>query len=204
MELLIVRHALPVRRENVVDGPADPQLQPDGLRQADLLAEYLVPERLDAIYVSPLLRARQTAAPLAAAQGLEIVIDDGVAEYDKESDTYIPIEELKAVRDPRYYEIMNGDDGVDRATFAIGVIAAIERMIDAHPRQKIAVVCHGGVINAYLCKVLGLNPDLAGFFYPNYTSINRVVCSTKGHRTISTVNETAHLRGTGLPVGVHG
>ena len=99
MELLIVRHALPVRRENVVDGPADPQLQPDGLRQADLLAEYLVPERLDAIYVSPLLRARQTAAPLAAAQGLEIVIDDGVAEYDKESDTYIPIEELKAVRD---------------------------------------------------------------------------------------------------------
>ena len=203
MDLLIIRHGLPIRRENVLDGPADPELAADGLRQAELLAEYLAPEQIDALYVSPLCRARQTAAPLAALKGLTPIIEDGVAEYDRESDSYIPIEELKATRDPRYYDVMNGTDGVDRATFNKLVIETVERLVVAHARQRIAIVCHGGVINAYLAHVLGLATDMAGFFYPNYTSINRVVCSSQGHRTITSVNETAHLRGTGLPMGVH-
>ena len=41
-----------------------------------------------------------------------------------------------------------------------------------------------------------------GFFYPNYTSINRVAASRGGDRTIVTVNETSHLRHTGLPMGI--
>jgi probable phosphoglycerate mutase len=41
-----------------------------------------------------------------------------------------------------------------------------------------------------------------GFFYPNYTSIHRVAASRSGVRSIVTVNETAHLRGTGLPIGL--
>jgi probable phosphoglycerate mutase len=41
-----------------------------------------------------------------------------------------------------------------------------------------------------------------GFFYPNYTSIHRIAASRGGHRSIVTVNETAHLRGTGLPMGL--
>jgi len=57
------------------------------------------------------------------------------------------------------------------------------------------------VVNAYLANVLGL-PVSPGFFFPNYTSIHRVAASRGGHRSIVTVNETAHLRGTGLPMGV--
>ena len=60
--------------------------------------------------------------------------------------------------------------------------------------------CHGGVINGYLAHVLGLGEQ--AFFYPNYTTIHRVAAARTGERSIVTVNETAHLRGTGLPIGL--
>jgi probable phosphoglycerate mutase len=204
MELLLVRHALPIRREST-DGPADPVLSDAGHAQAVHLAEYLAAETVHAIYASPLQRARQTAAPVAERLGLPIVIEDAVAEYDRNSDTYIPVEELKATNHPMWQEMLNGGgfDDMDPAAFQALVVAAIERLIAAHPGQTIAVVCHGGVINAYLSHILGL-ADPTGFFYPNYTSIHRIVAARTGERTIKTLNETTHLRGTGLPIGING
>jgi len=58
-------------------------------------------------------------------------------------------------------------------------------------------VCHGGVINAYLAHVLGLDDLL--FFEPAYTSISRVRASRRGHRMLVSANETAHLRGDPSP-----
>ena len=49
--------------------------------------------------------------------------------------------------------------------------------------------------------MLGL-PVGQHFFYPNYTSIHRIVASRRGHREVVTLNETAHLRGSGLPMGL--
>jgi 2,3-bisphosphoglycerate-dependent phosphoglycerate mutase len=59
------------------------------------------------------------------------------------------------------------------------------------------------VINAYLARVLGA-AESSNFFYPNYTGINRVAAARTGQRQILTINETAHLRGTGLPIGLYG
>ena len=56
MELVLVRHGLPVRRE-LTEGIADPELAPDGVTQAERLAEYLASEDIAAVYVSPLRRA---------------------------------------------------------------------------------------------------------------------------------------------------
>jgi probable phosphoglycerate mutase len=61
--------------------------------------------------------------------------------------------------------------------------------------------CHGGVIKTNLAHVLGLGAQHS-FFHPNYTSIPRVAAATSGERSIVTINETAHLRGTGLPIGL--
>jgi probable phosphoglycerate mutase len=204
MELLLIRHGLPVRRE-LVDGIADPELSTAGLAQAEHLADYLASEPLDAVYASPLQRAYQTAQPLAERRGLEIGVIDGVAEWDRNSNEYIPIEELKAANDPRYHDLMKGtwtsqDESPDE--FSARVVSALDGLIDAHAGQRIAVSCHGGTINAYLTHILGL-PVGPGFFYPNYTSIHRVAASRSGVKSILTMNETAHLRGTGLPVGLH-
>ena len=204
MELLLVRHALPVRRE-LESGVADPELSAAGRQQAEHLADYLAAERLHAIYASPLQRARQTAEPIALSQELSVVIEDAVAEWDRNSNEYVPVEELKAENDPRWHALLNGEWPVDDESpdiFVRRCVDAIERLVDAHPSQKIAVVCHGGVINAYLAHVLG-TPNSMGFFYPNYTSIHRVAAAGSGQRSIVTVNETAHLSGTGLPTGLH-
>jgi 2,3-bisphosphoglycerate-dependent phosphoglycerate mutase len=204
VELLLIRHALPVRRELDI-GVADPELSEDGQAQAQHLAEYLAAEApIDALYASPLLRARQTAAPIAARGGLETVLEEAVAEWDRHSNEYVPIEELKAADDPRWQALLRGewtahDESPEQ--FAGRVIGALEAIVARHRGARVAVVCHGGVINAYLAHVLGLGGQQA-FFYPNYTSIHRVAAATTGERSIVTINETAHLRGTGLPIGL--
>jgi probable phosphoglycerate mutase len=204
MELLLIRHGLPVRRELAV-GVADPELAPDGLAQAAHLGTYLAEERLDAVYASSLQRARQTAAPLLTNRDLDLLIEPDVAEFDKDSSEYVPVEELRATNDPRWQAMVDGtwEAGEDAIEFRGRTIVAIERIVGEHRGGRAAIVCHGGVINAYCSHVLGIDSDQRGFFYPNYTSINRVIASSTGARSVVTLNETAHLRGTGLPMGLH-
>ncbi len=203
MELLLIRHGLPERRE-LESGVADPELSEAGHAQAQHLANYLGDEQLDAIYASPLRRAYQTAQPLAKALGQSISVVDDIAEWDRHSNEYVPVEELRAANDPRWQAMLRGEWTVHEespADFRARVVAAVEALIVAHSGHRIAVVCHGGVINGYLGHILGLeNPQ--GFFYPNYTSIHRVAAARSGERSIVTVNETSHLRRTGLPMGL--
>lgn len=203
MELLIIRHALPIRRE-LDSGAADPELSEAGHEQAAHLSRYLVDERIDALYSSPLARARETAAPLSAAKSLDVVTSPGIAEWDQNSPEYVPVEELKANNDPRWQAMLDGawDSDESEAEFRDRVVSSIESIIAEHRGQRVAVVCHGGVINGYLSHILGLDSFARGFFYPNYTSINRVAAASSGEREVITVNETAHLRGTGLPMGL--
>lgn len=194
VELLIIRHGLPVRIDDA-GGPADPELSEQGHLQAKRLADWLGHDRIHAIFTSPMRRAVQTAQPLADAFGLEAVVDDELAEFDRGQHFYVPLEELKAARDPRYERLMNGEyvDEVDPYTFRDVVTIAIERLIEAHPGGTIAVVCHGGVINAYASHVLGI--DFPLFFQPYYTSVNRFLASSAGHRSVASLNEVGHLYG---------
>lgn len=203
VEVILIRHAIPVRKE-LESGPADPELSHEGKRQAELLAQYLASENLDAVYSSPMLRALQTAAPVASHFGHDISVIDGVAEYDQHSEWYVPVEELKASNDPRWQELLSGQwtsSHETEAEFVDRVRSSIETIITRHGSQRVAVVCHGGVINAYIASILGLE-NTRGFFYPNYTSIHRVAAARSGERSVVTLNETSHLRGSGLPIGL--
>ena len=195
MELLLVRHGLPLRRE-VIEGPADPELSPEGRDQATRLANYLAPEKIAAIYSSPLKRAVQTAEPLAQSTGLPISIVEEVAEYDRLSNEYIPIEELRAANDERWQKLLAGEWQSDSDTlesFRHRVVSSFEQLISQHASQRIVVTCHGGVINQYLAHIIGISTE-RGFFYPQYTSIHRVVASQNGLRSVVSLNEIAHLR----------
>ena len=195
MELILVRHGLPVRRE-VVEGPADPELSVEGHDQSARLANYLATESVAAIYSSPMKRAFQTAEPLAQTTGLPISIVDDVAEYDRLSNEYIPIEELRAANDERWHKLVAGGWQSDSDTlenFRQRVVSSLEQLISQHASQRIVVTCHGGVINQYIAHVLGISTE-RGFFYPQYTSIHRVVAAQNGLRSIVSLNEIAHLR----------
>ncbi|MFM1752309.1 MAG: hypothetical protein RL119_1271 [Actinomycetota bacterium] len=203
MEIILIRHAIPVRRE-LESGIADPELSAAGIRQSELLADYLSSETIDAIYTSPMRRARETALPLARVLKMKSNVVDGVAEYDRNSEWYVPVEELKAANDPRWLELISGEwNGTDESEieFSQRVITSIETIINQHSSQRVAVVCHGGVINTYIASILGLE-NQRGFFYPNYTSIHRIAAARSGERSVVTLNETSHLRGSGLPIGV--
>ncbi|BAN02332.1 histidine phosphatase family protein [Ilumatobacter coccineus] len=204
MELLLIRHALPVRKE-LKEGIADPELSEHGLTQAEHLGVYLADEHLDAVYASSLQRAQQTAMPVVRDRNVDLLIEPDVAEYDKDSPEYVPVEELKAANDPRWQQMLDGTwdpGGESHDDFHGRTVGAIERIVNEHRGQRVAIVCHGGVINAYLSEVLGLGTDRRGFFYPNYTSIHRIAAASTGERSIVTINETSHLRGTGLPIGM--
>ncbi|HET6952239.1 MAG TPA: histidine phosphatase family protein [Acidimicrobiales bacterium] len=193
MELLLIRHARPQRAESVT-GPADPPLAALGHLQAEALAEWLAADPagpVDAVYTSPLRRATETAEPLAAALGLDAVVEPALSEYDAEALAYVPIEELQAAGDPRWMEIPDDIEG-----FGARVVAGVDRLAAAHPSQRIALVCHGGVINVVVSTVLGLGYGM--LFLPGYTSVSRVLVASSGQRTVASLNETAHLRVAGV------
>lgn len=198
-----MRHALPQRVETT-GAAADPRLSETGHAQAERLAAYLGTEQIAAVYSSPLRRAIETMEPLAARLGLPIEVVDGVAEWDRDEASYVPVEELRASRDVRFLDVTRSvwSDMAVMAPFRDRVVAALDALIAAHPGGRIVVGCHAGVVNTFLGEVLGLPIDRRGFHYPNYTSIHRVAASRTGVRTIITVNETAHLRNTGLPMGL--
>ena len=196
MELLLVRHARPLRVESEV-GPADPPLAPLGHRQTAALADWLVDDaeaRIDAVYTSPLRRATETADPLAAALRLGPARREAaLAEYDAEALAYIPIEELQAAGDPRWREIPP-----DIETFAARVMEGVDHLCAAHPAQRVVLVCHGGVINVIVSSVLGLGASM--LFLPGYTSVSRVLVASSGPRSLASLNEMGHLRVAGVPL----
>jgi broad specificity phosphatase PhoE len=197
MELLVIRHAEPVRvtAEETGGAPADPGLTDRGHEQARRLAAWLATEGVDRVVSSPLRRAVETAAPVAAVLGLDVEIDPALCEYDRAADSYIPMEEMRAEKDERWLAMVEGrwEDfgGENPEQFRARIVPCLDRIIAAAPGGRVAAVCHGGVINVYLAAVLGLDRHL--WFEPHYTSISRVHAARSGPRSVATVNETAHL-----------
>jgi probable phosphoglycerate mutase len=191
MDLVLVRHARPVRIDTGL-APADPELTELGHRQAKAMAAWLAEEAFDAIYVSPMVRARQTAEPLEQMLGIRAEVVDAVQEYDAMENHYIPMEDLKA--DKSEWRTFVAEQATkDMSDFADLVNGALETMIGDHRGQRVAVVCHGGVINVWAARVLGTSSRM--FFEPHYTSIHRFVAASSGERSVLSLNEVGHLRG---------
>lgn len=188
----MIRHGLPVRIDGG-DAPADPGLTPEGTNQAERLAAWWAPHGADAVYASPMRRARETAVPLAAGLDVDIEIDDGLEEFDAHLNFYVPIEELRADED-RWKQLvdewLSPEAEAQRQTFRDGVVTTIDAIAERHRSQRVAVVCHGGVINAYLSRLLSLPGTM--FFEPAYTSVSRVL-SGDTHKQVVSVNECPHL-----------
>lgn len=197
MKLILVRHGLPERLE-VKEGTADPPLAPVGREQAERVAAWLIEEQVDAIYSSPMNRARQTGEPYAAQSKLALAERDGLAEYDQHATSYVPMEELRRDDPEAWQAFVNGgyNDHLDIHQFHATVVNTLEQIVTAHAGQTVAAFCHGGVINVWTAHVLGMTPRL--FFEPKYTSIHRYLCARSGERNVVALNEIAHLRGTGL------
>lgn len=188
----MIRHGLPVRIDGG-DAPADPGLAPEGHEQAEQLGRWWSRFGADAVYTSPLRRAVETAEPLAGLLDVEPVAVEGIQEFDAHLPTYVPIEELR--RDPVAWQEavdlwLSPEAEQDRQDFRDRVVDAIDAIAARHEGGRVAVVCHGGVINAYVTKALNLPGTIV--FEPAYTSVSRVF-RPSSHRQVVSLNETPHL-----------
>lgn len=194
MELILIRHALPKRVIKEDGSPADPGLSDEGIEQARKLARWMQTERLDAIYSSPMNRAKMTAEFIANDKEMEIIFDPGVMEFDNQSSTYVPMEELRAKDYERWRELVQGgfEARIDVDGFRKRVIESVDNIVSKNKGNRVAVVCHGGIINVWAAYILGI--DRFMFFAPEYTSINRFLISSAGTRSVASLNESSHLR----------
>lgn len=183
MDLILIRHGLPVR----ADDSSDPPLSELGHAQARAVGALLQREAIDAVCASTMRRAIQTAEPFAAIAGLELATHDGVCEYDRGAGAYIPSEELKR----EDYAAWQAAVDHDLSAFGEVVAETLEAIVQGNPGARVAVFCHGGVINAWTAHVLKMPARL--FFNPTYASVSRFSCARTGQRSIITLNESHHL-----------
>lgn len=200
-ELLLIRHA---RQEWNPEGTAgemvDPPLSEHGRLQARLLGDSLSTVRLDAIYASPMRRARETVEAVSAHHNLPVTFVDDLREVevfrdmppDQTPKEFFGTDLLEAVRQ-RMINERNWDvypQSESSYDFKKRTINAFEAIIARNSGQRVVVVCHGGVINAYTGHIIGTPYDM--FFRPAHTSVSIVVCGG-ARRIVRMLNDTHHL-----------
>lgn len=144
----------------------DIPLNDTGMRMAAALGDVLGGEQWDAIYSSPLLRAQQTAAPLAQRAGLPVRIEDGLREiaygaWEGQLGDAVQREQPDAWRawgeDPGRNGPPGGENAVQVAARVIPVVEAIYRR---HPSGRVIVFAHKATIRIVVCTLLGIDVGL--------------------------------------------
>lgn len=192
MELIFVRHGLPERDET----SADPPLSDLGHQQARRVADFLKQERIDHIIASTMVRAHQTAEPLAEALGMDIELRDDIREADEHSGSYIPAEEwapdsklVQQLRDDPHF-LFKDHGGWE--PWKKRVVGAVDDIVEHNRGKRVAVFCHGLVMATFLCSMIDSDQPLE--YAADYTSLFRVKANSTGLRTLTSWNETVHVR----------
>lgn len=176
----------------------DPPLSPQGHEQARRTGRLLAGEPVEAVYSSPLLRARETAEDIAGPHELSIGIVDDLIEVDVGLWEGRPWDEIQKI-DPEAYRLFMADAGVhpylggeNLSTVRARVVPALNRLMGENLGRLIAAVAHNCVNRTYLAYLLGV--PLA-----KYRSIPQDNCGVSllrcrhGKVKLVTLNSIAHV-----------
>jgi broad specificity phosphatase PhoE len=192
VQLLLIRHALPPRSEP--GQGSDPELSEEGIEQAKRLPDALVRFPITRLVSSPQVRSIQTAQPVADALGLTVEIDERLAEYDRDMEHYIPIDQIAAEFPEELARLAQGHlpSSVDEPAFLDRINAGISELVaKGEHEDTIAVFTHGGVINGLLHVVLRTEKILC--FNVDYAGVSRLLSSREGNLYVAAVNGTEHV-----------
>jgi broad specificity phosphatase PhoE len=161
LRLLLVRHGhATANRPWTFLGHTDAPLSGEGETQARLLAARLQDEVVDAVYSSPLLRARQTAGLIAERHDLVWNVDELLVEQDfglwegmtlAEAEEQFP-EDVSAWRTDQ--EGAGPTEGETLAAVAERARHFVDKIRRDHPEKTVLVVAHGAILNALICALL--------------------------------------------------
>ncbi|MGL3807792.1 histidine phosphatase family protein [Paeniglutamicibacter sp. R2-26] len=159
MRLLLIRHgetASNVAQALDTAAPGAP-LNEVGLAQAESLALQLAEDRLDAVYSSPLIRARMTATPLAAARGLMLAEHAGLSEISAgDLEMRTDAEAQLAYRDV-FFRWLQGDltakiPGGEDGRTALDRFSAVIEQAGAEGTESLAVVSHAAMLMTWMAS----------------------------------------------------
>lgn len=222
--VLLVRHGATASTGKELPGRAPGlHLSDDGRRQADEVAARIVsrmtppapppgthgaagngagpsrrrrakPPTVAAVYSSPLERTRETAVPIAAAFGLDVLVDEGLLELDMGEWTGL---ELKAARKrkewgtiQRYPSGFAFPGGESFLAMQARIVSTLERLHAAHPGQTVVAVSHADPIRAAVNHAMGAHLDLFQRVVVSPCSVTALALGDEGPLVLS-VNETA-------------
>lgn len=205
MRLLLIRHGESVgNAERRLQGHLDSPLNDRGRQEAALLAERLSRLQIDSIYSSPLIRASETAALIAAQHGLTVTHREALQERDVGKAAGLTRKEILE-RFPDF-DFARADRRLDvdvpgweqNDTFNERVGRILDDITTSHDGQTVAAITHGGVIAAICRRVLNLPVVRPGPFVIANASITTIETlggdANIGPRLrLVTLNDTCHL-----------
>ena len=193
--ILLVRHGQTPTTGKILPGrAAGLHLADAGVQQAHRVAERIAElPRIDAIYASPLERARETAAPIAKALKQRVKIDKGLLECDFGDWTGAELGKLMkkpewstVQKAPSTFRFPNGESFTEMQT---RMVTALDRIRAAHPGGTVVCVSHADPIKAAVAHAMGTHLDLFPRIVIGTCSVSAVAYSPHGP-IVLTVNST--------------
>ncbi|MCA9101380.1 MAG: histidine phosphatase family protein [Planctomycetales bacterium] len=200
--VLLIRHGATANNDarppRLQGSGLDVGLSDKGRHQAELTGEALADHPLAAVYSSPLLRARQTAAEVAAPHGLDVTTVDELVECNVgswEGRFWAEIEESE----PEAYRAFIDDPennpyagGESLGEVCERVMPAIESLVACHTGEIVAVVAHNVVNRVLLARLIGLPIAKARTIDQQNCGIN-VLRFRDGKLSMRSANAAFHL-----------
>ncbi len=164
LRVLLIRHGQTPTTGQVLPGRAPGlRLSEQGHAQAEAVAQRLSGVKLGGLYVSPLERARETAAPTEAASGLTATVEPALLECDfgdwtgERLSTLAKLKQWRIVQSaPSTFRFPGGESFVELQTRMIGLL---ERLRQTHPNAVVACFTHADPIKALLTHAMGAHLD---------------------------------------------
>ncbi len=193
--ILMVRHGQTPTTGKLLPGRAPGlHLADEGVKQAERAGERIAElKQVDAVYCSPLERARETAAPIGKAVGLRPKVDRGLLECDfgdwtgAELSKLMKLPEWRTVQKaPSTFRFPNGESFTE---MQVRMVTALDRLRSEHPGGTIVCVSHADTIKAAMAHALGTHLDLFQRIVISTCSISGIAWTTDGPIAL-TVNST--------------
>ena len=198
--IYLVRHGQTAwNKEEIFRGRTDIPLNENGLRQADLVGEYLRGSNIDVVYSSPLARARETARSVAQVFSLKVLPLEGINDMSFGKWEGLPLKEVQTHdrdlfeqwrKEPHRVRLPGGES-LDEVR--IRAMAALEDVIRSHTGKNLVLVSHRVVIKVILCGILGIDNSHFWQIAQDAAAIN-LIKFREGIYVLSLLNEACHLK----------
>ena len=205
LEIILVRHGeTAFNASETFRGRADVPLNENGLRQSQLLGEYLSSEKIDVVYSSPLQRAVKTAEAIAHPHRLKVNIVANLNDIDCGEWQGLTLKEVKEkysevyqdwLDTPEQVKIPGGESLEDVRNRALPFV---QDAITRCGQGKIVLVSHRAVNKVLICALLRLDNSSFWSFKMDNGAITRFIFD--GNRVVLiSHNDTSFLRPLYLP-----